>query len=254
MTETTQPSINRAITRSERERALLKTERDAFRSLLTRVSEIQVDGVASPTVTTGGSTTVVQPVTSRSSRHLRELRSAYRETVMAVPHYEAEYGESLRENLAAECGHSLARQIVDGQSLTPTVYDGFVDACKRARDERERLGQYVDRERDSLERYADRLDEIESTAVEVGSRISSAAYVSPPSRVDETLERLESNCATLAKERQEQLHSRSVAEIDGTEVELLEYLYSDMETMTPVLGDVATCLETIRHHRGRRHE
>ncbi|WP_136689829.1 DUF7260 family protein [Halorhabdus amylolytica] len=251
MTETTQPTIERALTRAQRECELLDTERDAFRTLLTRVSRIQVDGPGPTTVRTGGSTTVVRSVASQSSRRLQKLRTAYRETVMGVVHYDSEYGESLRENLAAECGHPLARQIVDGETLVPTVYNAFVDACKRARDERSRLCQYVERERDSLGRYAERLDGIETTAVEVGSRIDSTSETESLSRIDRTLERLESRCADLATERQEQIHGRSVADVDGTELELLEYLYDDMETTTPVLADVAACLETIRYHRNR---
>lgn len=251
MTKTIQPTIDRALDRLDRERDILATERDAFRTLLRRASRIQVDGPGSMDSPTGGATTVAASVARRPSGNLRELRESYRETVMAVPHYESEYGEPLERNLTVECGHSLASRIVDGEVLTPPVYDAFVEACRRARRERERTLQYVERERDSVERYGSELDAIESAVVDAGERIGSTSDTWTLSRIDGTLATLESRCSDLATERQEQIHDRSATDVDGIEHGLLEYLYAEMETTTPVLADVTACLETIRRDRRR---
>jgi len=251
MTETIQPKIDRALTRIDRECELLEAERDAFRALLRRISGIQMDLPGSTDVGTGGAAAVATSFGHRQSGSLHEIREAYRETVMAVPHYDTEYDESLEENLTAECGHSLANRIVDGEGLPPTVYEGFLGACKRAHRERERTLQYVKRERDSVGRYGSKLDDIESAVVEAGERIPSASDTRTLSRIDGTLAGLESRCSDLAEERQEQIHERSATDVDGSELGFLAYLYADLETTTPVLADVASCLETIRHYRGR---
>lgn len=251
MTETTQPTIDRALECIDREWAILETERDAFQALLRRVSRIQADAPGSVDASAGGPIAVSTPAARRPSGTLPELRAAYRETVMAVPHYDSEYGESLAENLAAECGHSLAAHLVDGEILTPTVYDAFVAACKRARHERDRTLQHVERERNSIRRHRSELDEIESAVVEAGERIESVSDTRTRSRIDETLATLEARCGDVATARQEWIHDRSVTDVDGIELGLFAYLYADIETRTPVLADVASCLRTIRHHRSR---
>ncbi|WP_135666066.1 hypothetical protein [Halorhabdus rudnickae] len=43
MTDITQPTIDRALTHVQRECEILETERDAFRTLLGRVSGFQID-------------------------------------------------------------------------------------------------------------------------------------------------------------------------------------------------------------------
>jgi len=250
MTEITQPTIERALTAVRAERKALTSERDAFRTLLGRVSGVQVDPPGTATARMGA--TVAVAGQQGPSPGLSALRTAYRETVMAVPHYEAEYGESLRENLAVECGPSLAGRLVDGDSLTQPVYDAFLEACRRSRDERDRALRHVERERRSLAHFADELGAIESAVIEAGERISTASRSPALSRIDGRLVTLQSRCEDLAGERQEELHGRAASGLDRFDgLDLAEYLYADLDTSTPVLTDVAACLDTIRNHRSR---
>ncbi|MFC6726651.1 hypothetical protein ACFQE1_20230, partial [Halobium palmae] len=45
---------------------------------------------------------------------LREVRAAYRDTVMGMAHYDDEYGEPLATNMAAEFSEELAGAVADG--------------------------------------------------------------------------------------------------------------------------------------------
>ncbi|MFB6128510.1 MAG: hypothetical protein ABEJ47_01990 [Halorhabdus sp.] len=250
MTTITHPTIEAARTEIDAEREILVTEREAFQSLVRRVSEVTVE---TPQMTAGTGTAVVATTPIQApSAGLQEIRTAYRETVMAVPHYESEYGESLRENLRVEVGASLAEQILDGDALTRPVHDAFLGAARRAMDERRRVQQYVDRERDSLRRFEAELTEIESAVVEIGTERTSASGTQALASLDDRLATLESRCADLAKERQQRVHDRPETDYDRIDgLGVFEYLYADLETTTPVLSAIASCLATIRHHRRR---
>lgn len=89
-----------------RERTEVTAERDAFASFADRVTSLD-------------------PVPWRQEERLQRVlvnadppneklervRTAYRETVMSVDHYDTVYGEPMSEHVAAECGPDLAAGI-----------------------------------------------------------------------------------------------------------------------------------------------
>ncbi|MCU4716490.1 DUF7260 family protein [Halapricum hydrolyticum] len=252
MTDIRHPHIDRALAAVRAERDILEAERDAFETLLRRVSAIQVDARASTAVQSGAVTAASIARPTEVARGLGEVRDAYRETVMEVPHYEIEYDESLRANLAAEFGEPLASRIVDGTVLTRQVYDAVTDACRQARDERKRALQYVERERDRLVAFEADLTAIERDVVEAGAAIESASGTRQLSRIDDTLATLQSRCLGLANERQTQLRESDQIHVLGSDgFGFYEYLYADLETPAPVLSDAGACLKTIQGHRMR---
>lgn len=103
------------------ERAEVAAERDAFAAFAERV-----EACPTPSPSSVASGSVPRAVTTRSDDapdHAARLRRAYRETVMAVDHYDVVYDEPLVVNAAAELGPDAA-----------TVLDGGVpisSACKR---------------------------------------------------------------------------------------------------------------------------
>lgn len=249
MTAITHPTIEAALTEIDAEREILATEREAFRSLIRRVSEVAVE---TPQTAAAGTAVAVKMPVQTTFSSLSEIRTAYRETVMAVPHYESEYGESLRENLTVEVGGALAKQLLDGDALTRPVYDAFLGAIRQAMDERRRVQQYVERERDSLEHFDASLTEIESAVAEAGAELTSVSGTQSLSRIDARLATLQSRCEGLATDRQQRLHDRPETTFDWIDgLGVFEYLYADLETTTPVLSAIASCLATIRNHRRR---
>lgn len=251
MVQTRQPTIDHAMTSVEQEIDIVETEREAFDRFLSRVRNIQT---TQPGVPESSNTeiAVLVSVGTVPSRGREAVRAAYRETVMAVPHYEREYGETLAENVAAELGATLARPLVTRQSLTPAIHTALVEAAEQGRDNRTDFLRSLRRERDSLQNVERELSDIDTRVVELDERISAASTSADRSNIDESLRILERRCSDLAASRQEIIHSRSVRTDSGvTEDSLVQYLYADMETVTPGLRDIASRLTDIRTQRER---
>jgi hypothetical protein len=251
MVRTRQPTIERATTVLDEEVALVETERDAFERFLGRLRDVQPTGFDAPDPGGGGPTVLAAGETAPSSG-LRRIRRAYRETVMATPHYEREYGDTLAGSLAEELGETLAVHVVDGQLLTPPVHGALVDATERTLDDRAEFLEQLRRERRSLRTTEAELDEIEARLAKLDERITGTDRSTRLSALDETLADLERRCDDLATRRQEQIHNRRVGKLSGVDaVSLAGYLYGDMETTTPALADTAACLRAVRHQRTR---
>jgi hypothetical protein len=258
VTGTRQPHVERALDIVEAEIALLQRERNAFERFLRRVEQVQVGTAAAGSVgrtapeESGTAPARATLVTGDTPDGLREVRTAYRETVMAVSHYDREYGESLAEHAAAELGETVAAQLVSGAAPAPVVKRAVVGAAGEARDSRKELAAVLDRERESLQGVETDLDEIERTVYELGRQASNAARSSELAAIDADLEAAEKRCTDLLNRRQKLVHGRSTAAVSGVEGDsLARYLYSGLETRCPALADIAACLDSIRTHRTR---
>ena len=249
MTATSQPHVERALEVVDAERTLLERERAAFERFLRRADRAQVAAASGPDLGPGQSTLV----TSDSPPDgLRELRAAYRETVMAVSHYDREYGESLATHAAAELGESVAAGLLSGAPPASVVKAAVTDAARDARGSRADLLAVLDRERDSLLAVAADLGDLEQSAYELGQRVTAAGRSDELSAIDADLADLERECTDLLQRRQDLLHNRSTAAISGVEDDsLLQYLYGGLETRCPALTDITACLDSIRSHRTR---
>lgn len=252
MVQTRQPTIDRALSRVEDEIDIVEAERDAFARFLARLEDASATAFDATGPTTGGGSTALTTGDARQSAELRQIRQAYRETVMALPHYEREYGDTLRESLAEELGETLAGHLVDGQVLAPPVREALVAGVERARDDRGQFLGLLRRERASLETVASELNDIEARLVELEARVSAASESGRLAAIDSTLAELERQCTDLATARQETIHGRTARQVSGVDgCSLVGYLYEDMETTTPALSDATSCLDSIRHQRRR---
>jgi len=250
-TETSQPRTEQALAVVQREIDCVEAELTAFRSFRTQLVSIE------PTAQSGGSVdTSVGGMSALSARQpkpdtsLRAVREAYRETVMAVPHFEAEYDDSLEANMSTEFGPELGTQIATGTRLTPQLYEALLTVSEGARDERETLLPALERERESLQSVRNTLDDCERRGAALGAN---ARRTTDPARldsIDDQLAELEAECETAAATRQRQLHSRSAAALSGIDgTSLVRYLYGECSVTCPALADTVACLDTIRRHR-----
>lgn len=253
MVQTKQPTIERARTVVGEEIELVSAELDAFEQFLSRLGDVQVDDAPTGGASRGGHGTATLVVGDAGpADELAAIRSAYRETVMDVPHFEDEYDETLRENLAAETGDLLAYRVAEGGTLTPTVYGALREACEGCRDDREDFLGQLERERDSLREVEAELNDIETRVVELQGRLSEASESTEFASVDAELQAIERRCTDLANRRQEVIHNRAARVLSGVDdASLVGYLYGELETVTPALTDVGSCLELVRHCRKR---
>jgi hypothetical protein len=195
-------------------------ERRAFEQFRGRIAGVETASEASPVPATRA------PLHEDRSRAAERIRSAYRETVMAVDHYDDVYGESLVENVAAELSADIAAGLRrDGHlQFTPLFRRTLLSAVDAAIDQRETVCGELDNERESLTRSRDGLlvvlDELEGTCIPAETRAD----------FTDALDQ-------LAHQRQETLTSRTATpRTDGHD--LCAYLYADCSWTYPVLTAV----------------
>ena len=235
----------------ERERQRATAEYDAFDDFLS-----QLQGFAS-----NGSTTTAEAVGNGSLMHqqaaaqidgLAKVRDAYRDTVMAVPHYEEDYDESLIENMGAELGEELAHAAVDGGQLVDPLKRGLIAAARDARDRRADFLEMLDEEGDSLDRHSVRLEKLADRVDRaVGPRCSDETYNGLRRRRERLLrcaDEIESTIATRQEDRT-QGRTATVQAMKGTDLQ--EYLYAPMEVTYPVLAECSRLLNQIEIGRKR---
>ncbi|EMA19677.1 DUF7260 family protein [Haloarcula argentinensis] len=250
-TETSQPQIEQALAVVQREVDCIAAELSAFRRFRSRIVSIE------PTVQSAGiADTAAGGVSALSARRpkpeasLRAVREAYRETVMAVPHFEAEYDDSLEANMSMEFGPELGTQIATGTRLTPQLYEALLTASEGARDERETLLPALEDERESLQSVRATLDDCERRGAALGANARRTTDSARLDSIDGQLAEIEADCEAVAATRQQQLHSRSAAALSGVDgTSLARYLYGDCPVTCPALADTVDCLDTIRRHR-----
>jgi hypothetical protein len=246
------PHIEQAREVVETERTYIQREIEAFDRFLVRLADIPSEVHAAANAQT--QTTVVRsvsPSVGRGAGRLEALTTAYRETVMAVPHYEDEYGDSLAESLTAEFGSTLAFQLIRGEALTGRTREAVLDAARGSRDRRHRLLQILDAEAESLEDASEELRSIEQEYLSLKDRIDAETQSSTLSAIDSQLEPLEQQCLDIVEHRQQRVREESVAFRTDENITILEFLYEGMRPATPVVQTAGDILERVREARKR---
>ncbi|MDZ7701937.1 MAG: hypothetical protein U5J98_07630 [Halobacteriales archaeon] len=234
------------------ERSRTATEKEAFERFARRVAGLDPSEPGVGLTTTDGGVAAVSvaghPVTDR---RLEAVREAYRETVMAMAHFEDEYDEPLARHLGQEFGEEVARAVADGDRLRPELKEVLVDRAREAARERERLMHRLDREADGLDAAGDELRAVEAAVRDAEGR--SLAGTSFQELADEwnRLGELESRLSRLFSRRQEELKSRDHVAGAAERRSLQGYLYAGLETVHPVLADGAVLADRVKAARSR---
>jgi hypothetical protein len=225
----------------------LAAERDAFSKFAKRVSDIEAVETSTAVPASGGMVTTTSAV---PDERMGRVADAYRETVMDVEHFDADYGEPIAENLAAEFGESIALAVVDGGQFTQQLKAAPLQSSREASRQREAFTSTPEAEAEPLEHAASTLavvdDERESLAEAAPASRSYEQLVDDWHRLGELSER----CRSIASERQERLRELSASMPPG-EQDLHEYIYEELPVSHPVLADAASLSGAIDELRGR---
>lgn len=254
MFESSRTHIERAIEVVDREREIIADERTSFQRFHARLSKVEPRRSAAVTATAGtvGGASVSMHAESPVDASLQSVRTAFRETVMDVPHFADEYGDSLEESLATEFGVEVAAQVVDGTQLTPVLYRTLSQGAMTAVRDRKSFQQTLARERDSLLEIRSGLDECERRVAAAEERLGEAPSSRDFGALDERLAAIEETCTALVDERQSLVHGRSGVNLSGvTGTSLMTYLYGEGEASCPALAALADAVDAIRDRRQR---
>lgn len=233
------------------ERDRTAAERDAFAQFSEQVARMDATRTPAAGGPTGDGGVLAMEVGAEDAR-LTEVARAYRNTVLSVPHYDEEYGESLGEHMAGEFGDEIATTVLHGQAFTPWLKDALVDAGSEARLQRETLVRTLDSESDALARAEDLITEVES---ELDSLVTGSLHQRSFEDLSAAWLRirgLERRCEELLWDRQRRIHhghAIGLRTLDGKR--LHEYLYNSLEAHHPVLADGAELVDRVKSARHR---
>jgi len=239
------PRIDAAEAIVSTELETIQTETNAFESFLMNVRRLEPTGSVS--LGTGGT---LATATSFTGFDPAAIRQAYRETILAMAHYDSEYGEHLLDNVEIEFGESV-RAVLESEMALPPMTVGVIEtAAEQAVTERQDFSRVLSEELESLERIRDQLGDIEARFHELTEAIDQPD--SPSSDDRNRLETLAKECQTLSVDRQETLHHRSAPYISGIgDRSLVAYLYHDCEHQFPALIEIADVAGRINSRLGR---
>jgi len=240
-------------------------ERDAFAQFRRRVARLETSSVSPDGLPTGRPSTASSgtaetavdgrvgrtpgahgesPASGRGSDDgLRAVRVAYEETVLATPHHDTEYGETVTESMAAEFSGAVATTVADGSALTPALRATLLRGADAAGERREALASRLDTERCRLREATDVLE----PAAEAASVVrTDEADVDDCVAAVERLDWHESAVRDLIAERQREVHAR-----ESEHPHWFDYIYGDLDTTHPVLAAATDTLATIDDTRDR---
>lgn len=229
-------NIRNALPKVREERKRTETERDAFGQFVDRVSELDA-----PEVRANGGVglrNLMAVNTRRTDEQFEAVERAYRETVMAVPHYEEEYDESFEAHMRAEFGDEIATAVITGEQFTPRVKEALVQAGTEAREQRAIFLESLEQELDTLEETKATLTDIEAQLEEASARPLRERSFDSIAEMCLRIQRLEQRCERLINQRQERIHNgRRFGLRTMTAEDFHTYLYQRLDVNYPVLSD-----------------
>lgn len=227
-------TITKALSRIDAEQQQVKAEIEAFRSF-------DRDVEALPTTDSTRRSPVINAVRSTGCNSLKNVRTAYRDTVMAVSHYDSEYGDTVTESLQAEFGVEIATALSEPEAFGTRLRRVLLSKIAEAIQEREKLLSAI---ANKCESVIDLTGSITDISVEIDTLQLDPAERRPFGTLDAYRSRLavlRNHCEALAETRQETIagHRRQMAlSRNGPDVQ--EYLYQSFEASYPVLSALAS--------------
>lgn len=228
-------TVDRALRTVRTERRRTADECAAFRAFYDRIADLTTPSAAE-TMTARQSVLAAGP---SSGVAVDELRTAYEETIMGVPHYDDEYGDEFAESFAAEFGDDVAAAFAGAQTVTAPLRAGVLAGAKEALVERETFLDLIDREKESLSELQDGAEEVVETIRSADARPLSDRGVGELWGLQSMLDRQRARVDALAADRQQAIADQRV-ELTRLNTDLQTYLYRDVPETYPGLAALAS--------------
>jgi len=245
------------------ERRRVLDEGDAFEEFADRVAEFDPATVESSTSASGGGIAAAYRVDRVAGGgkggdvRLRRVLAAYRDTVMSLPHYREEYGETIPESLAAELGPDTAASLASNGTLSSGAQSALVSRSRRAATARSSLADAIGTEIAALDAVEDELSCVDRRRRRLIEHLDGVSGDKTEAAIDvwEGLDELGSECDEVAADRQRALDDPPMTPDAGVPDEsraFYGYLYASTDgPKYPVLAQVAEVAEQIRTDRDR---
>lgn len=228
----------------EAERESVTAEQQAFHEFAERVQSL-----STPTHSGAGADTARLTDTGTGRQQLKDVQKSYRETVMSVPNYETEYGESLEEHLAAEFSPDVASVILDGHQFTQPVKQMLVQQARQSARRRDPLVDAIAAEENSLAEANSNLETTDELIGEATADELATNSIGTLVAADATIQQASDRCERLLSERQREIHRMNTQFSDSDTSFFQEYLYKRLDYSFPVLNATIERLRTLRRRR-----
>lgn len=224
----------------------VRAEKRAFERFVTGISELQPSAMQPQMVSDGGAT-VSRTNVGAASTELQDVYRLYENTVMDVPHYDADYGEPLQENMAIELGEEVTTALETTPEFTPQIKQGLLRKGTETKTSREQFLRALEAEGESLQRTHDVLANIDRRVEEIGdSRRLNQSYDQIEHHWRE-LDALEDECESVLERRQDQVRSGvSESHWRGDGHSLCAYLYESLPVEYPALAEGTLLFDRVR--------
>lgn len=243
----------------QREQRRVLDERDAFAEFADRVESLEpVSAESSAAFASGSSPDLHRTIGFEKTADvtLRQVLSIYRETVMSVPHYEADYDETVAESISTELGSDTAISLAANGTLSRPAQHALVEHSREAVEARDSLADAIDTEIDALSAIDTELTAIDRRRRQLVEHLTEVNIDKVGAAIDiwKQLDDLEAETQTVATERQQSLQEPPVrmdpAISDGDEMAFYDYLYGNTKGPShPVLTQVTDLISSIRKDR-----
>ena len=235
----------------QRESAAVSAERDALKQFADRLQEIPAVQLQAPTVQ-GAGVSVASAASQQSTNGMAAIEDAYRETVMAVPHYEEDYAEPFAEHFAGEFGDEVAGAVLTNDRLTPQVKAVLLSEVRERRRQRSEYIEALTREEGHLREADSLLVEINEQTNDVdGKRLRRLTFEQLSDRI-ETLDGQRDRLADALEDRQDRLRKGVTFGWERRDSEsVYQFLYRDVDATYPVLADGSELLCKLKDVESR---
>ncbi|QFU82505.1 DUF7260 family protein [Natronorubrum aibiense] len=224
----------------DREHTQLTAERRAFERFRSRVARLETAAPSTAAVAshTVGSPIAVRPHSTPRVGGLESIVDAYRDTVMAIPHYDDVYAEPCREHMAGELGAELAAAIDGSSQVHPPIKQSVIAATDHAIDARTQLIDAIEDEHAELETATQTLATLRADLESLRAQPLAQLEFNALRLTRERLTNLRIRCDEFAAARQETIWRRRQLTIADMGV-FERYCYGECDRTHPVLAALA---------------
>jgi hypothetical protein len=173
--------------------------------------------------------------TGSAGCQLEDVRKQYRDSVMPVPNYNREYGESFEEHFASEFGPEVASVVLDGNQLIGPVKQLLVAQARESAQHRQDLVEGLELEERSMRRSKTTLEHVDTFLAENGPTSLEKASVPDLVAIDEEILDWRSRAESLLQTRQQEIQTVNRRTGSPSKTLIQEYLYAAADLPFPVL-------------------
>ncbi len=234
--------------RTEQERAAFEQFR---RDVVAVADQLDHEPSDEQVINSVGTDTVVtswtRPLMTAAASTQKQVREAFAGTIMALPFYDEEYGESLPDAIEGEFGPSVAAGLTESDCFGRHLIVGLLDGIKQSQRAREVLLETCDREREAIDALAAKLPGFARELAQVDALHLATNDFGALEAHWRRLETITTQCGRLATRRQRVIsRQRAQYQLAAEEPDIYEYLYRGYPVAYPMLAMITTTIAAVR--------